>query len=277
MRAIITICLLLMVDLCFSFTFNMVPQTSTITVDTIYERLKWVENSNPTFMVNTDGTDGVAVRIRMNQLYSTVYNLRAEVLSKNSLGIYVDPYSVTNSSDGTYTWITLKYPYTELITRGDQYGCVNTGSVGSFTKYQCSSVLNFWGTEVSRILRKINYNFLFFVNKYTTGEVITSAQEELMNIGDINFTTAVTATMNIYLADCVTSVPGNILTYRENYCVKAVSANSVGNNYYFKPYSFNMTFKSQDGSDIPVDILSRATCSYGSGSEKAIAQCNIIY
>jgi hypothetical protein len=277
MRALISICFLVLVDLSFSTILQFVPQTSSITADTIYERERWIENSNPTFMVNTDGTDGVAVKIRMNQLYDTVRNLKAEVVSKNSLGIYVDPYSVTNSSDGTYTWITLRYPYTELITKGDSYGCVNSGSIGSFTKYLCSSVLNFWGTEVNRILRKINYNFVFFVNKFTTGDIITSAQEELLNIGDINFTTAVTATMNIYLADCVTAVSGKILTYRQNYCVKAISANSVGNNYYFKAYSFNMTFTGNDGSPYPVDILSKATCTYGSGSEKAIAQCNIIY
>jgi hypothetical protein len=123
MRALISICFLVLVDLSFSTILQFVPQTSSITADTIYERERWIENSNPTFMVNTDGTDGVAVKIRMNQLYDTVRNLKAEVVSKNSLGIYVDPYSVTNSSDGTYTWITLRYPYTELITKGDSYGC----------------------------------------------------------------------------------------------------------------------------------------------------------
>jgi hypothetical protein len=265
---------LLVVGVAYSTLFPMVPQTATITADTIYERLRWIENSNPTFIVGTEGTDTVTVKIRLTQLYNTVFNLRGEVLSKNSLGIFVDPPSVTNTSDGTYTWITIRYTYNQLLTSGDTYGCVNSGSAGNYAKYLCVSQVNFWGTEVSRKLRQINYNFVVMVNKYVTGEVIASAQEEVITGPDVNITTAVTAAFKIYKPDCATEIPGNILTYRENYCLKMESTNSIGNNYFFKPYSFGMTYRYQDGTDQLLDILSRATCTYGpSNTQKGIVLC----
>jgi len=273
----VVIFLFALLSVVLSTTFTMSPTVASPTVDSIYNRLEWIQKSNPTFIIGTEGTDVYVVKIRNTLLDTTKFtNLEGEVRSKNALGVYVDPPTVTFTTEGGYSMINIRYTPSQ-ITGGDAYGCVSNGMLGNYAKYLCVSQLNYWGTESRRILRMTNYAFTVMVNTKVQNEFITSAQEELKDGCNCTLVQDVPATINLLKDDCASTIEGNILTFGQTYCLRMAAQNDLGRQYFFKTTQLLMTYKGNDGSDVGLDILSRATVAFGAtGSEKGVVQAKFM-
>ena len=266
--------LLALAAVAFSTTVTIANSTMHPNADSLYNRLYWIFRSPPTVIVGTEGTDTFVVKLRHDLFVAGNFtDLEARVRSKNSNGVLVDPPLVTLTSDSAYTYVNIKYTSNQLTTNGNTYGCVPKGQIGDYLNYLCISQIEYWASEADRKLRQVNFNFTFLVNAKVSGEIITSAIEELLNGCDCQLVTDVDSTINLYGSDCATALPDNILTFGREYCIKTAAKTALGTNYFYNTTELIETYLAADGSSQSLDILSRATArTYGtSGSEKGVA------